>query len=205
VIAGKSSIMLAGAVLAAGVTACSSAVPQASRGAAGSGSPAAPASRGDGHSARGGQCVAEFGSLSPRAKAAASAARSGSVIGRRLGVDGRRCVGVAQVVAHDVTPAAGVRRAERVGPGQHGRATRDQDEGRRRSTQVLDLSVTSSGVRNERIVECIVHRSAASLRHTYFPASAEFCDRRPDEWDCRAGSWRASSRRLRRSAMYVLP
>jgi hypothetical protein len=45
VIAGKTSMMLAAAALSVGVTACGSAVPQASAGLAASGSPAAPASR----------------------------------------------------------------------------------------------------------------------------------------------------------------
>ena len=35
---------------------------------------------------------------------------------RRLGIDGDRRTGIAQVIAHDVTPAARERLAERVGP-----------------------------------------------------------------------------------------
>jgi hypothetical protein len=51
---------------------------------------------------------------------------------RRLGIDGDRRTGIAQVIAHDVTPAARERFAECVGPGGHGRATRAQNERRRR-------------------------------------------------------------------------
>jgi hypothetical protein len=41
-------------------------------------------------------------------------------------------------VAHYVASAASERLAERVGPGQHGRAAREQNERRRRVTKVLD-------------------------------------------------------------------
>ena len=57
---------------------------------------------------------------------------------RSLGIDGGRRAGIAQVVPHDVAPAARERRAERVGPGEHGRATREQNERRRRVAEVLD-------------------------------------------------------------------
>ena len=57
---------------------------------------------------------------------------------RRLGIDGGRRAGIAQVVAHDVAPAARERLAERVGPGEHGRAAREQNERRRRVAEVLD-------------------------------------------------------------------
>jgi len=57
---------------------------------------------------------------------------------RSLGIDGGRRTAVAQVVTHDVAPAAGERLAERVGPGEHGRAAREQNERRRRVAEVLD-------------------------------------------------------------------
>jgi len=57
---------------------------------------------------------------------------------RSLRIDGRRRAAVAQVVPHDVTPAAGERLAERVGPGEHGRAAREQNERRRCVAEVLD-------------------------------------------------------------------
>jgi hypothetical protein len=69
---------------------------------------------------------------------------------RRLGVDGRRRAGVAQVVAHDVTSAASERLAERVGPGEHGRAAREQHEGRCRIAEVLDPERDTAG-RAERV------------------------------------------------------
>ena len=56
---------------------------------------------------------------------------------RRLGIDGRRRAGVAQVVAHDVTSAASEGLAQRVGPGQHRRAARQQHERRCRIAEVL--------------------------------------------------------------------
>ena len=57
---------------------------------------------------------------------------------RSLGIDGDRRAGIAQVVPHDVAPAARERLAERVGPGEHGRAAREQNERRRRVAEVLD-------------------------------------------------------------------
>jgi len=57
---------------------------------------------------------------------------------RRLGIDGDRRTGIAQVIAHDVTPAARERLAERIGPREHGRATRAQNERRRRVAEVRD-------------------------------------------------------------------
>jgi hypothetical protein len=52
----------------------------------------------------------------------------------------RRGVGckIAQVAPHDVAPAARERLAERVGPREHGRAAREQNERRRRGAEVLD-------------------------------------------------------------------
>ena len=44
-----------------------------------------------------------------------------------VGIDDRRGAAVAQVVPHDVTSAASERLAERVGPGEHGRAARKQN------------------------------------------------------------------------------
>ena len=44
---------------------------------------------------------------------------------RRLGIDGDRRAAIAQVVAHDVASTASERFAQRVGPGQHGRAARE--------------------------------------------------------------------------------
>jgi hypothetical protein len=57
---------------------------------------------------------------------------------RSIGIDGGRRAGIAQVVAHDVAPAARKRRAEPIGPGEHGRAAREQNERRRRVAEVLD-------------------------------------------------------------------
>ena len=57
---------------------------------------------------------------------------------RSLGIDGGRRAGIAQVVPHDVAPTARERLAERVGPGEHGRAAREQNERRRRVAEVLD-------------------------------------------------------------------
>ena len=57
---------------------------------------------------------------------------------RCLGIDGDRPAGIAQVVPHDVAPAARESLAERVGPGEHGRAAREQNERRRRVAEVLD-------------------------------------------------------------------
>jgi hypothetical protein len=49
-------------------------------------------------------------------------------VGRRLRVRGRRLAAVAQVVAHHASPAVGEALAERVGPGEHRRPSREQDE-----------------------------------------------------------------------------
>jgi hypothetical protein len=57
---------------------------------------------------------------------------------RSIGMDGGRRAGIAQVVAHDVAPAARKRRAERVGPGEHGRAAGEQNERRRHVAEALD-------------------------------------------------------------------
>ena len=57
---------------------------------------------------------------------------------RSRGIDRGRLAGVAQVVAHDVAPAARERLAQLVGPGEHGRAAREQNEWRRRVAEVLD-------------------------------------------------------------------
>jgi hypothetical protein len=57
---------------------------------------------------------------------------------RSLRVDGGRGARIAQVVPQDVAPAARERRAERVGPGEHGRAACEQNERRRRLAEVLD-------------------------------------------------------------------
>jgi len=57
---------------------------------------------------------------------------------RRLGINGDRRTGIAQVIPHDVTPAAREGFAERVGPREHGRATRAKNERRRRVAEVLD-------------------------------------------------------------------
>ena len=56
---------------------------------------------------------------------------------RSLGIDGRRRAAVAQVVSHYVASAASERLAECVGPGEHCRAAREQNE-RRRVAEVLD-------------------------------------------------------------------
>ena len=57
---------------------------------------------------------------------------------RRLGINSDRRPGVAEVVPHDVTPAARQGLAKGVGPREHGRATRAQNERRRRVTEVLN-------------------------------------------------------------------
>ena len=57
---------------------------------------------------------------------------------RRLGINGDRRTGIAQVIPHDVTPAAREGLAERVRPREHGRATRAKNERRRRVAEVLD-------------------------------------------------------------------
>jgi hypothetical protein len=89
-----------------------------------------------------------------------------------LGIDDGRRAAVAQVVPHDVTSAARERLAERVGPGEHSRAAREQDQRRRRLAELLDAerdaigldrhheagagAMVPSGVRNGRTVGCIV-------------------------------------------------
>jgi len=71
-----------------------------------------------------------------------------------------------------VTSAARERLAERVGPGEHSRAAREQDQRRRRLAELLDAerdaigldghheagagAMVPSGVRNVRTVGCIV-------------------------------------------------
>jgi hypothetical protein len=57
---------------------------------------------------------------------------------RSRGIDGGGRTGIAQVVPHGVAPTARERLAERVGPGEHRRAAREQDERRRRVAEVLD-------------------------------------------------------------------
>jgi hypothetical protein len=57
---------------------------------------------------------------------------------RSLWIDGGRRAGIAQVVPHDVSPGTGECRAERVGPREHGRTTRKEDERSRRVAEVLD-------------------------------------------------------------------
>ncbi len=49
-------------------------------------------------------------------------------VGGRLRVRRRRLAAVAQVVAHHAAPAGGEALAERVGPGEHRRPAREQDE-----------------------------------------------------------------------------
>ena len=96
---------------------------------------------------------------------------------RSLGIDGGRRTGIAQVVPHDVAPAARERLAERVGPGEHGRAAREQNERRRRVAEVLDperdavrldrrhhasaVATTTPDFRNERTLGYIVTSKAA--------------------------------------------
>ena len=57
---------------------------------------------------------------------------------RSLGIAGGRGAAIAQVVAHDVASAAGERLAQRVGPGEHRRPAREQDERGRGVAEVLD-------------------------------------------------------------------
>ena len=59
--------------------------------------------------------------------------------------DGRR-IAVAQVVPPDVAPASGEGLAERVGPREHGRAAREQNERRRRVAEVLDAEGDAIGL-----------------------------------------------------------
>jgi len=97
---------------------------------------------------------------------------------RRLGIDGGRRTGIAQVVPHDVMAAVRERLAERVGPGQHGRAAREQNERRRRVAEMLDaerdaigldrrhhassVAMTSPDMRNEWTVGYIVNLQGRS-------------------------------------------
>jgi hypothetical protein len=97
---------------------------------------------------------------------------------RSLGIDSGRRAGIAQVVSHDVSPAARERHAERVGPGEHGRAACEQNQRRRRVTEVLDperdsvrldrrhhdsdVAKTPPDVRHEWIVKHIVNLQVAS-------------------------------------------
>jgi len=57
---------------------------------------------------------------------------------RRLGIDGGRRTGIAQVVPHDVMAAVRERLAERVRPREHSRSAREENERRRRIAEVLD-------------------------------------------------------------------
>jgi len=59
-------------------------------------------------------------------------------VSRSRGIDGGRRTAVAEVVPHDVTPAAGECLAQCVGPGEHGRSAHEQDERCRRITDVPD-------------------------------------------------------------------
>ena len=92
------------------------------------------------------------------------------------------------MVPHDVASAARERLAERVGPGEHGRAAREQNERRRRVAELFDPerdavgldrrhepgpgALTPSGVRNERTVGfmrcvvCIVPKDRAQARNS---------------------------------------
>jgi hypothetical protein len=97
---------------------------------------------------------------------------------RSLGIDGGRRAGIAQVVPHDVAPTARERLAERVGPREHGRAAREQNERRRRVAEVLDpehdavrldrrhhaspVAATPPDVRNEWTIGHIMTSRAAS-------------------------------------------
>jgi len=62
-----------------------------------------------------------------------------------------------------VAPAARERLAERVGPGQHGRAAREQNERRRRVAEVLDPE--RDAVRLDRRH----HASAAAMASPHMP------------------------------------
>jgi hypothetical protein len=89
-----------------------------------------------------------------------------------LGIDDGRHAAVAQVVPHDVTSAAREPLAERVGPREHRRAPREQNQRRRRLAEVLDAerdaidldrrheagagAMVPSGVRSGRTVGSIV-------------------------------------------------
>jgi hypothetical protein len=63
-----------------------------------------------------------------------------------LGIDDGRHAAVAQVVPHDVTSAAREPLAERVGPREHRRAPREQNQRRRRLAEVLDAERDAIGL-----------------------------------------------------------
>jgi len=67
-------------------------------------------------------------------------------VGRSRGIDRGRGAGVAQVVPHDMAPAACEGRAQCVGPGQHGGAAREQHERCRRVAEVLDSERDAVGL-----------------------------------------------------------
>ena len=89
-----------------------------------------------------------------------------------LRIDRGRRTGIAQVVPYDVAPAARGRLAERVGPGHHCRAAREQNERRLSITEGLDpkrdsvsldgrhhasaVEMTRPDVRNEWIIGYMV-------------------------------------------------
>lgn len=66
---------------------------------------------------------------------------------RCRGIHGRGRAAVAQVVAHDVPSPVGERRAELVGPREHGRAADEQDRRTRRVAEVLDPECDVVGLR----------------------------------------------------------
>jgi hypothetical protein len=76
---------------------------------------------------------------------------------RLLQIDGDRRTTIAQVIARDVTPAARERLAQRVGPREHGRATRAQNQRRRRVAEVRDAK--PDAVR----LHCRRHTSPAAM------------------------------------------
>src|SRR5918994_660507 len=92
---------------------------------------------------------------------------------RSFGINGDRRAGIARVLPHDVAPAARERLAERLGPGEHGRAAREQNERGRRVAEVLEperdavrldrrhhassVAMTPPDVRNEWTVGCMVN------------------------------------------------
>ena len=67
-------------------------------------------------------------------------------VGGRLRVRRRRLAAIAQVVAHHAAPAGGEALAERVGPGEHRRPTRQQDEQCVLVTKGLDAQGDPIGV-----------------------------------------------------------
>ena len=75
----------------------------------------------------------EFGNvIAPRGAGVVIGGRVGGEVaqgvGGRLRVRRRRLAAIAQVVAHHAAPAGGEALAERVGPGEHRRPAREQDE-----------------------------------------------------------------------------